>query len=100
MIAELTAAAEADLEAIGDYIAQDNPIRALSFVRELFRNCTELADMPEAWHGPSSHVRGPRCSPPCSWPVLILYRGAADGIVILYVLNGAMDVEAILFPNG
>ena len=47
MIVELTAAVEADLESIGDYIAQDNPIRALSFVRELFRSCTELADMPE-----------------------------------------------------
>jgi plasmid stabilization system protein ParE len=27
--------AEADIEAIGDYIAQDNPARALDFVREL-----------------------------------------------------------------
>jgi toxin ParE1/3/4 len=48
MIVDLTAAAEADLEAIGDYIAHDDPIRALSFVRELFRSCTELADMSEA----------------------------------------------------
>ncbi len=49
MIVELTAAAEADLEAIGDYIAQDNPARALSFVREHSRSCMSLADMPEAW---------------------------------------------------
>jgi toxin ParE1/3/4 len=27
--------AERDLEAIGDYIAEDNPARALSFVAEL-----------------------------------------------------------------
>jgi plasmid stabilization system protein ParE len=32
MIVELTAAAEADLEAIGDYIAQDNPAPAPSSV--------------------------------------------------------------------
>lgn len=31
---------------------------------------------------------------------LIFYCIAEDRIVILHVLNGAMDVEAILFPNG
>ena len=30
----------------------------------------------------------------------IFYRFAEDRIVILHVLNGAMDVEAILFPEG
>jgi toxin ParE1/3/4 len=99
MIVELTAAAEADLEAIGDHIAQGNPIRSQSFVRELFRSCAELADMPEAWpvipryenHGVRRRVHG---------RYLIFYRVAADRIVALHVLNGAMDVEGILFPNG
>jgi plasmid stabilization system protein ParE len=99
MIVELTAAAEADLEAIGDYIAQDNPSRALSFVRELLRSCAELSDMPEAWpiipryenHGIRRRVHG---------RYLIFYRVTADRIVVLHVLNGAMDVEGILFPNG
>ena len=99
MIVEFTAAAEADLEAIGDYIAQDNPARALSFVRELSRSCLELADMPEAWpvipryehHGVRRRVHG---------RYLIFYRVAEGRITILHVLNGAMDVEAILFPNG
>jgi plasmid stabilization system protein ParE len=49
MIVELTDAAEADLEAIGHYIAQDNPARALSFVQGLSRSCMGLPDMPEAW---------------------------------------------------
>ena len=49
MIVEITAEAEADLEAIGDYIARDNPARAVSFVRELGRSCMDLADFPEAW---------------------------------------------------
>jgi toxin ParE1/3/4 len=99
MIVELTAAAEADLEAIGDYIAQHNPAQALSFVRELSRSCLELADMPEAWpiipryedHGVRRRVHG---------RYLIFYRVAEGRITILHVLNGAMDVEAILFPNG
>lgn len=99
MIVKFTAAAEADLEAISDYIAQDNPARAISFVRELYRSCTELADLPEAWpiipryehHGIRRRVHG---------RYLIFYRVAADQIVVLHVLNGAMDVEAILFPKG
>lgn len=99
MIVEFTAAAEADLEAISDYIAQDNPARAISFVRELYRSCTELAELPEAWpiipryehHGIRRRVHG---------RYLIFYRVAADQIVVLHVLNGAMDVEAILFPKG
>jgi toxin ParE1/3/4 len=99
MIVELTAAAEVDLEAIGDYIAQDNPVRALSFVQELSRSCMELADMPEAWpiiprferHCVRRRVHG---------RYLIFYRVAEERIIILHVLNGAMDVEAILFPNG
>ena len=99
MIVELTAAAEADLEAIGDYIARDNPVSAASFVRELYRNCLDIADMPEAWpivpryehHGIRRRVHG---------RYLIFYRVGAGRISILHVLNGAMDVEAILFPKG
>ena len=99
MMVEFTATAEADLEAIGDYIALDNPVRAISFVRELYRSCTELADMPEAWpvipryeqHGIRRRVHG---------RYLIFYRVAAERIVVLHVLNGAMDVEAVLLPKG
>ena len=43
----ITAEAEADLEAIGDYIARDNPLRAMSFVRELYQLCLDIADMPQ-----------------------------------------------------
>lgn len=99
MIVELTAAAEADLEAIGDYIARDNPHRAVSFVRELNRSCLDIGEMPEAWpvvpryehHGVRRRVHG---------RYLIFYRVGTDRITILHVLNGAMDVEAILFPGG
>jgi toxin ParE1/3/4 len=31
---------------------------------------------------------------------LIFFRVGDDRITILHVLNGAMDVEAILFPEG
>jgi len=35
MRVELSSFIESDLEAIGDYIAQDNPMRAVSFIREI-----------------------------------------------------------------
>ena len=38
--------AEADLESIGDYIALDNPSRALSFTQQMRAACTELAEHP------------------------------------------------------
>ena len=99
MIVDLTATAEADLESIGDYIAKDNPSRALSFVQDLARACLDLADMPEAWpvvpryerHGIRRRVHG---------RYLIFYRIGPDRVTVLHILNGAMEVEAILFPNG
>jgi toxin ParE1/3/4 len=99
MKVDITSAAEVDLEAIADYIARDNPVRALSFVRELFECCLDIGDMPEAWpvvpryehHRIRRRVHG---------RYLIFYRVAKDRITILHVLNGAMDVDGILFPDG
>ncbi|HTV68341.1 MAG TPA: type II toxin-antitoxin system RelE/ParE family toxin [Rhizobiaceae bacterium] len=39
--------AETDLEAIGDYIAQDNARRAVSFVREIRERCEDLSAFPK-----------------------------------------------------
>jgi toxin ParE1/3/4 len=99
MKVDITSAAEADLEGIADYIARDNPVRAVSFVRELYERCLDIADMPAAWpivpryehHRIHRRVNG---------RYLIFYRVGDDRITILHVLNGAMDVEAILFPEG
>jgi toxin ParE1/3/4 len=41
--------AESDIEAIGDFIARDNPTRALSFVSELRSHCRTIADFPRAY---------------------------------------------------
>jgi plasmid stabilization system protein ParE len=42
----LSAEAKCHLEAIGDYIARDNPARALSFLQESRSKCTGLTEMP------------------------------------------------------
>jgi plasmid stabilization system protein ParE len=45
----LSAEAEQDLTRIGDYIASDNPRRALEFVRNLRAKALELGDIPRAF---------------------------------------------------
>jgi plasmid stabilization system protein ParE len=49
MNVELSAEAERDLEEIADYIARDNPRRALTFILELRAKCLELGDGPQAY---------------------------------------------------
>ncbi|MCK9511256.1 MAG: type II toxin-antitoxin system RelE/ParE family toxin [Pigmentiphaga sp.] len=98
MIVYLTDEAEHDLERIADYIAQDSPKRALSFVRELRKKCLSLAEMPLAFplvplyedQGVRRRIHG---------NYLVFYRVEADRVVILHVLHGAMDYAAILFPD-
>lgn len=95
----ITSAAEADLEVIADYIGRDNPVRASSFVRELYESCLGIADMPEAWPIVPRHEHH-RIRRRVHGRYLIFYRVSNDRITILHVLSGAMDVEAILFPEG
>ena len=98
MIVELTAEAEQDLEDIGDRIALRNPERAVSFIRELRAKCLDLADFPRGFpvvpryeeHGVRHRVHG---------KYLIFYRVETVGVVVIHVLHGAMDYEAIVFPD-
>ncbi|WP_390549358.1 type II toxin-antitoxin system RelE/ParE family toxin [Qipengyuania sp. MTN3-11] len=46
MIVKFTRQASDDLEAIGDHIARDNPVRAKSFVLELRDACIGLGEFP------------------------------------------------------
>ncbi|MGD9616388.1 MAG: type II toxin-antitoxin system RelE/ParE family toxin [Alphaproteobacteria bacterium] len=41
--------AEADLEEIGDYIARDNPARALTFLDELREHCSAIVNAPRMY---------------------------------------------------
>ena len=49
MILEFTSEAEGDLEQIADYIAEHNPRRALSFIRELRTRCEDLILHPNSF---------------------------------------------------
>lgn len=90
--------AEADLEAIGDHIALDNPFRALTFVQELRRDCVELCTMPERYPVFERH-RSLGIRRRVHGNYLIFYRVGIETVEVLHILHGAMDLGAILFPE-
>jgi plasmid stabilization system protein ParE len=49
LIVILADSAEAELEAIGDWIAKDSPMRAIRFARELRDACEKLGKRPKAY---------------------------------------------------
>ena len=98
MIVVLSVAAKADLEDIGDRIAQDSPRRAESFVEEVYDCCLRLAGAPKAFPLlPRYEAAGLRRRVHGNY--LIFYRVEADRIFIVRVLHGAMDYERLLFPK-
>lgn len=98
MIVRLSAEAEQDLERIADYIALDNPVRAVSFLQELRGKCLALADMPERFPlVPRYEASGVRRRAHGNY--LIFYRVEPEKVVVIHILHGAQDYAAILFPN-
>lgn len=98
MIVEFTQAAEDDLEAIGDYIARDNPVRALTFLRELRTACLELALMPERFpYLAGFEHRGIRRRLHGNY--LIFYRIDDERVLIVHILHGASDYGALIFSS-
>jgi len=91
----LTGDALADLEEIGDWIAQDNPGRADSFIAELRKVCATLATRarryPVAFSRPGGEVRKRT-----SGNYLIFYRIAHGEVQVLRILHGARDWAALL----
>lgn len=98
MIVVITRKAEADLEEIGDWIAEDNPLRAIIFVQALRANCLALADIPFGFPLVPRYERsGIRRRPYRDY--LIFYRISNEAIEVLHVLHAAQDYERILFPG-
>lgn len=90
--------AERDLEAIGDWIAQDNPARAISFVEELLQACREIGSAPRSFpmvDGQRDRTLRRRVH----GNYLIFYDIGETAVEILHVLHGARDYEHIVFTN-
>jgi addiction module RelE/StbE family toxin len=91
-------AALRDLRRIGDYIAQDSPLRARDFVRALRERAVQLADNPLAFPLVPRHERS-NIRRRVFRGYLIFYQVEADIVSIVRCLHGAQDYEAILFAN-
>lgn len=99
MNVEFANAAKADLVAIGDYISQDNPDRASTFIDEIVDCCERLAMKPYA------HALVPRFADfgirkRTFGNYLIFYHASEERVEILHVLNAARDYEAILLADN
>lgn len=79
--------AEFDLEEIGDYIARDNPKRALSFVQEVRERCAQIVANPQAAPLRPELGAGFRMVPFGRY--LIFYTVGTDAVRIERILHGA-----------
>ncbi len=99
MIVIFSGAAKAELDHSAMTIAEDNPRRAVTFVRELRQRCEGLADMPHRFQlVPRYEHTGVRRRVFGNY--LIFYHVGSSAVEILHTLNGATDYENILFPEG
>lgn len=93
MSAYFTPQAEIDLEEIGDYIALDNPRRAVTFIQEIRRHCEKIAD------APMSYLARPDLGDAIRICVhgnyLVVFEPFPDGALILRVLHGARHLPGI-----
>lgn len=92
-----TPEAKRDLAAIADYIATDNPRRAVTFIEELEDRCKALAKAPHAPRqflqlGPDAHIL-----PYGNY--LILYRDLPHEVSIARIMHGARDIMALIAPD-
>ncbi len=96
MIVILSDNAEAELEGIGDWIARDSPVAAVTFVRALRDACNKIGEMPRA-HPllPRHRKSGIRRKAYGDYLIFYVVGGRVD---VLHVIHSARDYGAILFP--
>ncbi|HEV2651075.1 MAG TPA: type II toxin-antitoxin system RelE/ParE family toxin [Rhizomicrobium sp.] len=98
MIVRLSDAAEAELEAIGDWIALDAPMRAHSFIQELRDACERIGHAPEAYVLlPCHKASGIRRR---VYRNYLIFYVITDHVFVLHIMNGARNYEPMLFPDG
>lgn len=79
-----------DLEAIGDYIAQYNPTRAVSFIREIRQQYRRIARLPGAFAARDDLAAGIRMS--VHGKYLILFRVVENTVRVERVIHGARNL--------
>jgi toxin ParE1/3/4 len=91
-----TSQAEQDLIEIGVYIAADDPAAADRWIDLIGETCRLLAALPGMGRDRKDLLAKLRSFPVGNY--IIFYRPVAGGIIVIRVLHGARDIEA-LFPR-
>ena len=89
----ISQAAERDLDEILAFIAQDKPGAAMRFVSRLRSRCTPLARQP--FVGEDCSLLLPRMRRVTFEGYLIFFRVDRDAAVIVRVIHGARDWQAV-----
>ena len=87
-----------DLEEIGDFIAQDSPLRALSFVQELRQHALKIGAAPKAFRARPELATGLRCAVYGNY--LLFYTHHQNAVTILRIMHGARDILPEDFPSA
>jgi len=90
----LSPQAASDLEAIGDYIAQDSPTNARRFIERLTQKFVALGRNPMIGRARPELRADLRSFPYGAY--LILYRVIDDGVEIVRVVHAARNLEDLV----
>ena len=82
--------AERDLEEIGDYIARNNPPRAVSFIRQIRMRCVKITANPMA--APLRHELGENIRMVIVGRYLIFYTTDSKMVRVERILHGGRNV--------
>lgn len=84
-------AAEADVDAIWDFVAQKNIFAANRLIKDIFDTCARIAERPLMGEARPELGRALRCFSSGSY--VIFFRPMRDGIGVARILHGARDVD-------
>lgn len=90
---ERTRSVESDLETIGDFIAQNNPTRAVSFIREMRELISSLGKNPFLYRLRPELGKGARIATMGRY--VIIFRVVGEVIRIERVLHGGRDLARV-----
>ena len=87
-----TEPALAELDAIADYIALEDPAAARQLVQKVFRHVEQLAEHPDSGSKPPE-LRGWRCRQVIEPPCRVFYRHDGDRVFVLYVMRAERELR-------
>jgi toxin ParE1/3/4 len=90
--AEFSPRARLDLEEIAEYIARDNPSRAISFAGEIKAHCLRITENPESYPSRADVSAGLRMA--VHGRYLIYFRNRPTGVRIVRILHSARRTPA------